>query len=87
MILQREKFESFTPRPAGDPSETTSVLLALNCGSRADVDDMVASAVKHGGSDNEKTQDIPDFMYGRSFSDPDGNVFEPFWMNPEAVPG
>jgi predicted lactoylglutathione lyase len=24
-------------------------------------------------------------MYGRSFSDPDGHVFEPMWINPAAV--
>jgi predicted lactoylglutathione lyase len=27
------------------------------------------------------------FMYLRTFQDPDGNVFEPFWMDPGAVQG
>ena len=26
------------------------------------------------------------FMYGRSLADPDGHVWEPFWMDPAAVP-
>ncbi len=85
MVLERAKFEGFTPRPAGDPSRTTSALIALNCDSREAVDEMLAAAVANGGTDNGKVQDIEGFMYGQSFSDPDGNVFEPFWMNPDAV--
>ena len=27
------------------------------------------------------------FMYLRTFADPDGNVFEPLWMDPQAMQG
>ncbi len=85
MVLGRAKFDSFAPRPAGDPSRTTSVLIALTCDSREAVDAMLAAAVANGGSDNGKPQEIDGVMYGQSFSDPDGNVFEPFWMNARAA--
>jgi predicted lactoylglutathione lyase len=26
------------------------------------------------------------FMYQRAFADPDGHVWAPFWMDPEAMP-
>ncbi len=25
------------------------------------------------------------FMYGHAFADPDGHIWEPFWMNPDAM--
>lgn len=34
--------------------------------------------------DSRERQDLG-FMYGRAFADPDGHVFEPIWMDPEAV--
>lgn len=38
-------------------------------------------ALAHGGSDNAKTREMGDFMYGRSVSDPDGSVLEIMWMD------
>lgn len=80
MILTRGKFATFTPRPVGDPSRETSVLVALSRESREAVDAFVAAGLGAGGTDNGTTQDLG-FMYGRSISDPDGNVLEPMWMD------
>jgi predicted lactoylglutathione lyase len=85
MILDHAKFDGFAPRPRADTLKTTSALIALDCADRAAVDAMMDVAIANGGTDNDKLQDMDGFMYGRSFSDPDGHVFEPFWMNPEAV--
>lgn len=38
-------------------------------------------ALAHGGSDNAKPREMGDFMYGRSVSDPDGNVLEIMWTD------
>ena len=83
MILTREKFASFTPRPVGDPSRDCSVLVALSRDSREAVDAFMAAGLAAGGSDNDKVQDMG-FMYGRSISDPDGNVLEVMWMDVSA---
>ena len=82
MILSREKFASFTPRPVA-PEGTVGALVCLSQSSAEAVDGFVARAVAHGGTDNGKTQEMGDFMYGRSVCDPDGNVLEIMWMDVE----
>lgn len=85
MVLEHAKFGPFSPKPIGDAGTHTAAIMALNRDSREAVDTMTDTAIAHGATDNNKVQDIEGFMYGRSFCDPDGHVFEPFWMNPEAV--
>lgn len=85
MVMTRERFAEFSPKPVADVANTTGTLLALSCESRDAVVAMMDAAVAHGGTDNEKVQDMEGFMYGLSFCDPDGHVFEPMWMNPAAV--
>ncbi len=80
MLLDREKFASFSPRPVA-PEGTVGALVCLSQQSAAAVDDFVAKAIAHGGIDNAKTQEMGDFMYGRSVCDPDGNVLEIMWMD------
>ena len=83
MLLTHEKFATFTPRPVGDPSRDTSVLLALSRDSREAVDAFMAAGLGAGGTDNDKVQDYG-FMYGRSISDPDVNILEVMWMDVSA---
>ncbi len=85
MIMEHEKFQSFSPRPLADTTATTSVLIALSRDSRADVDAFVTAALANGGTDNAKPQEMGDYMYGQSVSDPDGNVLEVMWMDVEAA--
>ena len=86
MILNHEKFASFATKPLADPAKTTSVLVALSQDSRAAVDTITEAALKAGGTEPKPANDMG-FMYGRTFHDPDGNVFEPMWMDPAAVQG
>lgn len=86
MVMTRARFADFAPRPVADPGSVTAALIALSAGSRDEVDAFVAAAVEGGGSDNDKAQDHG-FMYGRSISDPDGNVLEIFWMDPGVASG
>ena len=86
MILNHEKFASFATKPLADPAKTTSVMVALSQDSRAAVDTITEAALKAGGTEPKPAQDMG-FMYNRTFHDPDGNVFEPMWMDPGAVQG
>lgn len=86
MILTREKFASFATLPVGDPSKTCSTLIALSQDDKGAVDRFAANALKHGGSEPKPTSDLG-FMYQRTVADPDGNTFEPFWMDPAAMQG
>ena len=86
MILNHERFQGFATKPLADPAQATAVLIALSQDSRAAVDAITAAAIKAGGSEPKPAQDLG-FMYSRTFHDPDGNVFEPMWMDPATVQG
>ncbi len=85
MLLTREYFKTFINTEVADPTKVTQVLVALSCDSRGAVDDIVRKAVEAGGKEAREAQDHG-FMYARAFADPDGHVWEPFWMDPNATP-
>lgn len=84
MLLTYPKFAGFSPRPIADAHATSQVLLAISADSRADVDRMTEAALASGGAQAGATQDHG-FMYGRSFADPDGHIWEPYWMDVAAA--
>jgi predicted lactoylglutathione lyase len=86
MLLTREKFAGFVAGQVGDPAQATSVLNALSSSSREEVDELFAKAIAAGGKPWLPAQDHG-FMYGTSFTDPDGNVWETMWMDPAMVQG
>jgi len=83
MIMLRERFSSFSTRVVNDPAVSTSVLNAVPAQSIEACNTLHDLAVSHGGSTLRPPDDYG-FMYSRSFSDPDGHIWEVFWMNPEA---
>ena len=80
MLLTHAKFSDFTPRRIADAHETSEVLLCISADSRAEVDATMTQALKAGGSEPRPAQDHG-FMYGRSFADLDGHIWEPMWMD------
>ena len=86
MLLTHEKWATFTSKAIPDAHTTAQVLLCVSADSRDAVDGQVDKAVAAGGkADPTPTQDF-DFMYGRSFEDPDGHIWEVMWMDPTAIP-
>ena len=79
MLLTHEKFRVFTPKEICDATKCTEVLVSLSCESRTHVDDLVRKAVDAGGSTYSDPQDHG-FMYGHGFQDPDGHIWELFYM-------
>mgnify|MGYP003582843571 CR=1 FL=1 len=84
MIMTHERFASFTPRKIPNAHETAQVLLALSEVSRAEVDVTAEKALAAGGTEPNPRQDYG-FMYGRSFADLDGHIWEVSWMDMEAA--
>jgi uncharacterized protein len=84
MLLTHPKFKQFAPEAIADANQSTEVLVALSCESRAEVDEMVAKAVSAGGRTYAKPKDYG-FMYGHGFQDLDSHVWEVFYMDPSAV--
>ena len=84
MLLKEQFFRTFTPKELCDTSTHGEALLALSCESRAEVDEMVRTAVAAGGRHAMDPVDHG-FMYGWSFFDPDGHHWEVLWMDPNAI--
>ena len=87
MILTHEKFRQFSPKAIPNAHETAQVLLALSADSREAVDNMTAKAGAQGVKLDPCPRQDYGFMYGRSFEDPDGHIWEVMWMDPAAVEG
>ncbi|WP_333572967.1 VOC family protein [Sphingomonas sp.] len=85
MLLHRDFFQTFTPRAVADAQAVTEVLIALPLGDRAAVDALVAKAEAAGGTGDIRPVQDMGFMYGRTFTDPDGHIFEPFHMDMAAA--
>ena len=85
MLLTHEKFGRFTSKPIADSRTTAQVLLCLSADSREDVDALVAKAGAAGGGLDPTPQQDYGFMYGRSFEDPDGHIWEVMWMDAAAA--
>lgn len=79
MLLRREYFQTFCKKPVADAGSQTGVLLALSCDNRAAVDTIMSKAVAAGGKPAREPQDLG-FMYSQAFEDPDGHIWEPFFM-------
>lgn len=85
MLLTHDKFRQFTPKKIADAKESSEVLIALSADSREDVDEMVGRAGAAGGRVDPCPKQDYGFMYGRSFEDPDGHIWEVIWMDVEAA--
>ncbi len=87
MLLTHDKFRQFTSKPIVDAKTACEVLICVSEESREAVDAAVETAVAAGGApDPTPTQDFG-VMYGRSYEDPDGHVWEVMWMDPAAAAG
>jgi len=84
MLLVHSRFRDFIIDEIADTSKTTEVLTCLSASSRAEVDETLAKALASGGKEWRPVMDYG-FMYGCSFQDPDGHVWELAYMEPQAV--
>jgi len=85
MIMTREKFLHFSPRPIANAREVAQVLLCYSADSRQAVDATIADVERAGGVIDPTPADDYGLMYGRSFEDPDGHLWQVMWMDPTAV--
>jgi uncharacterized protein len=83
MLLTRERFADFTAKPVADGS-ATEVAICVSAESREGVDEFADAGLEAGATPASEPQDHG-FMYGRSFHDPDGHLWEVVWMDQAAV--
>jgi predicted lactoylglutathione lyase len=85
MLLTRDRFADFVNGEVGDPQGSTQAIYCLSAESPQEVDELVARALSGGGKPwKELMQDGP--MYGHSFADPDGHVWEVLHMDMFQLP-
>ncbi|WP_216917939.1 VOC family protein [Nocardia noduli] len=84
MLLTKEFFPTFTKRPIADTVAAIGAAYALSLSSAAEVDSVTEAAVGAGAieevNEDKRAQEAQVGMHGRTFIDPDGHQWEPFWM-------
>jgi predicted lactoylglutathione lyase len=83
-LLVEKFFKSFTKKEVCDTTKNTEAILALSAESKEEVDQMMVKALGAGGSEPREKQDHG-WMYGRSFEDVDGHLWEVFFMEESAI--
>ncbi|NIJ33562.1 VOC family protein [Sphingomonas oligoaromativorans] len=86
MLLTHDKWRQFTDRPIVDARQQAQVLLCVSEESREAVIAKVDKAAAAGGQPDPTPSQDYGFMFGRSFEDPDGHIWEVMWMDPNAAP-
>ena len=85
MLLEHARFADFVNGDIADAHSTTEVLLCLSASSRDEVDDLLAKALDAGAKPWKPVVDMGP-MYGASFQDLDGHVWELVHMDLSQVP-
>ncbi|AVM23130.1 VOC family protein [Bacillus pumilus] len=82
MLLSVKHFQSISEKQVVDARQSSEVIISMRVESREEVDELVEQAMAAGGSPFKEKQDH-EFMYGWSFQDLDGHLWEVFYMNDE----
>jgi predicted lactoylglutathione lyase len=86
MLLTHDKWAQFTEKPIADTRNASEVMLALSADDRRAVDAVVNAARANGGKADVNPQQDHGFMYGRSFEDLDGHIWETLFMDMSQMP-
>jgi Predicted lactoylglutathione lyase len=87
MLLTHEKWATFGDIPILDAHAGAQMFLCMSREDRLAVDSFVERAAAAGGQADPTPSQDHGFMYGRSFRDPDGHIWENVWMDPAAIAG
>jgi predicted lactoylglutathione lyase len=86
MLQTHAHFRRFITGEISDATKATEVLTCLSASSRQEVDETLAKALAAGARPWKPNIDMGS-MYGCSFQDLDGHVWELMYMDPAATPG
>ena len=85
MLLGHARYRDFTSKTIPDARTSAQMLLCLSMDSREACDRAVETAIGAGGSADPTPRQDHGFMYGRSYEDPDGHIWEVMWMDVAAM--
>lgn len=84
MLLVEDFFKSFYNKEICDTKKYTETMICLSADSKDAVNELVAKAVRAGGTTPNKPND-QGFIYGWGFVDLDGHIWEVMWMDPAVI--
>ena len=84
MLLVEKYFKTFTKKEITDTTKNTEAIVALSAQSKEEVDQVIKKVIDAGGSEPRDPQDYG-WMYGRSFEDINGHLWEIFYMDESAM--
>ncbi|WP_156307806.1 VOC family protein [Sphingobacterium endophyticum] len=85
MILNHEKFLSFTNKPLADTKTSIAGIYTISVDSVAEMNKIIESGLGAGGKEPNEIRDYG-FMQQRTIEDPDGNTWEFFYMDESKFP-
>jgi predicted lactoylglutathione lyase len=86
MLLTHPKWAGFTKKPIVDAHRESEVMLALSAENRQAVDRITDAAGANGGKADVNPRQELGFMYGRSFQDVDGHIWESMFVDMSQMP-
>lgn len=84
MLLEHDRFRDFINGEISDATKATEVLTCLSASSRDEVDSLLKNALAAGAKPWKPNTDMGP-MYGASFQDLDGHVWEVMFMDQAAM--
>jgi predicted lactoylglutathione lyase len=84
MLLVEKFYKTFVTKEIADTTQSTKAIFALMLDSREEVDEFVDKAMQAGAKKFSEPQD-DGWMYGRSFEDLDGHLWEVGYMDPSHI--
>jgi len=84
MLLVQDFFQNFTKKDVTDARSSTEAIFAIGAGSREAVDELADKALAAGAGPSIEPMEETG-MYGRSFQDLDGHLWEVFYMDEAAL--
>jgi len=84
MLLTENHFKKFTNKDISDSHQTTEAIVSLAVESKEKVNEVVEKALSSGASHSKDALDYG-FMYQWGFQDPDGHLWELFYMEESYV--
>ena len=84
MLIVKKRFNDFTKKGIINARKNVEVINSLQLSTKKEVDAITLKA-KKAGALLTKSSDYG-WMYQKGFEDPDGHLWEVFWMNPKGIP-
>ena len=85
MLVTESFFKTFTKKEVADATKGTEVINCVSVESREKADELYNKAIANGGKPSMEPTDYG-WMYGRSFEDLDGHLWEVMYLDPAGPP-